>query len=331
MKRRDYGLNLAFEAALLPFAWHPAARVLRRRLGETREMACDELASESLLGPRRYARSLVDVASGILRTAPSPALGVDDAGILEDRIRHLLRPHGTSPARRRLGIAAGVALLLATSLFASFAVVEAKPLPAAPAEWRSQMKNVVGAMMLALALPASGDDLTKGLEALKAGDLVVAAASVERAVAANPRDRDALYTLGVIRWQDAYNVLGAAKKAGTLDAERDRLKKTVTLGHDALRKAVCDRSQPLGCPRLREPPLPSRRRARDRPGRGPDTPRQGGRDPRKGEADEGVRRHLDGAESRRADAASPSAAEEGPGSSSSSPAACPLRRPAIGG
>ncbi len=237
VKRRDYGLNLAFEAALLPFAWHPAARVLRRRLGETREMACDELASESLLGPRRYARSLVDVASGILRTAPSPALGVDDAGILEDRIRHLLRPHGTSPARRRLGIAAGVALLLATSLFASFAVVEAKPLPAAPAEWRSQMKNVVGAMMLALALPASGDDLTKGLEALKAGDLVVAAASVERAVAANPRDRDALYTLGVIRWQDAYNVLGAAKKAGTLDAERDRLKKTVTLGHDALRKA----------------------------------------------------------------------------------------------
>jgi beta-lactamase regulating signal transducer with metallopeptidase domain len=49
VKRRDYGLNLAFEAALLPFAWHPAAVVLRRRLGETREMACDELASESLL------------------------------------------------------------------------------------------------------------------------------------------------------------------------------------------------------------------------------------------------------------------------------------------
>jgi alkyl sulfatase BDS1-like metallo-beta-lactamase superfamily hydrolase len=99
------------------------------------------------------------------------------------------------------------------------------------------MKHVVGAMMLALALPASGDDLTKGLEALKAGDLVVAAASVEQAVAANPSDRDALYTLGVIRWQDAYNALGAARKAGTLDAERDRLKKTVTLGHDALRKA----------------------------------------------------------------------------------------------
>jgi len=238
VRRRDYGVNLAFETALLPFAWHPAARLLRRRLGETREMACDELASERLLGARRYARSLVVVASGIGRPAPSPALGVDDAGILEDRIRHLLRPRGTSPARRRLGIAAGVALLLATSLSASFAVVEAKPLPAAPAEWRSQVKHVVGAMILAIGLPASGDELAKGLEALKAGDLATATASVERAVAASPNDRDALYTLGVIRWQDAWNGLGAAKKAGSLDAERDRLKKTVTLGHDALRKAI---------------------------------------------------------------------------------------------
>lgn len=57
---------------------------------------------------RRYARSLVVVASGVGRTAPSPALGVDDAGILEDRIRHLLRPRGTSPARRRTGRAARI-------------------------------------------------------------------------------------------------------------------------------------------------------------------------------------------------------------------------------
>ena len=239
VRRRDYALNLAFETLLLPFAWHPAALVLRRKLGETREMACDELAAGLLLGPRRYARSLVAVASGIGRASPSPALGVDDAGILEDRIRHLLRPRGASPARRRLGIAAGVALLLLTTLSASVAVVEAKPLPAAPAEWRSEMKNVVAAMVLALGLPASGDELTKGLEALKAGDLVAAENSVEKAVAANPKDRDAHYTLGVIRWQDAYNGVGEARKAGKItSADRDRLKKTVALGHDSFRKAT---------------------------------------------------------------------------------------------
>jgi hypothetical protein len=101
------------------------------------------------------------------------------------------------------------------------------------------MKHVVAAMVLALGLPASGDELTNGLEALKAGDLATAAASVERAVAANPGDRDALYTLGVIRWQDAWNGVGEARKAGKIAAaDRDRLKKTVTLGHDSLRKAL---------------------------------------------------------------------------------------------
>jgi hypothetical protein len=101
------------------------------------------------------------------------------------------------------------------------------------------MKHVVAAMVLALGLPASGDELTKGLEALKAGDLATATASVEKAVAANPNDRDAHYTLGVIRWQDAYNGLGEARKAGKMAAaDRDRMKKTVALGHDSLRKAI---------------------------------------------------------------------------------------------
>jgi tetratricopeptide (TPR) repeat protein len=240
VRRRDYARNLLHEVALLPFAWHPSARVLRRRLDETREMACDELASEKVLEPRCYARSLVAVAAASRGRGLSPAFGVNDAGILEERIRHLLRPRGGSGRLRRLEAAAGVALLLLTSVSASFAVVEAEPLPAtAPAEWRSQMKHVVGAVVLALGLPASGDELAKGLEALKAGDLSTAAASVEKAVAANPKDRDALYTLGVIRWQEAYNGLGAAKKAGKIEgAERDRLKKTVTLGHDAIGKAI---------------------------------------------------------------------------------------------
>jgi beta-lactamase regulating signal transducer with metallopeptidase domain len=240
VKRRDFASNLAHEAALVPFSWHPVVRLLRRRLDETREMACDELACERLLEPRRYAKSLLAVASAVSGPAPAPGLGVNDGDILEERIRHLLRPRGGTAGRTRLAVAAGVALLLATSLFASWAVVEAKPLPAgSPAEWRSQMKHAALAVVLALGLTANGDDLAKGLEALEAGDLKVAAASVEKAVAANPKDRDALYTLGVIRWQSTYNALQQTKKSGGLEpAARDALRKDVASGHDALGKAI---------------------------------------------------------------------------------------------
>ncbi len=240
VKRRDYALNVLAEVALLPFAWHPAALLLRRRLDETREMACDELASEVVLEPRRYARSLVAVATASCRMAPCPALGVNDAGILEERIRHLLRPRDASPRRRRLGFAAGVALLLVTSLLASRAVVEAKPLPAvSQAEWRSQMKNVVSAMVLALGVSGGGQELDKGLQAMHKGDLPAASAIVEKVIAANPANRDALYTLGVIRWQEAYDGVEAARAAGKIDvATRDQLRKCVTSGHDALEKAL---------------------------------------------------------------------------------------------
>lgn len=240
VRRRDFAANLAHEWALVPFCWHPVVRHIRRRLDETREMACDELASERLLEPRRYAKSLLAVASGIAGSAPAPGLGVNDGDILEERIRHLLRPRGGTAGRTRLAVAVGVALLLATSLFASYAVVEAKPLPATvPAEWRSQMKHAALAVVLALGLPANGDDLTKGLEALKAGDLKVASTNVEKAIAANPKDRDALYTLGVIRWQATYNALQGMKKAGGLEpAARDALRKDVASGHDALGKAI---------------------------------------------------------------------------------------------
>ena len=240
VRRRDYAMNLLAEAALLTVAWHPAAGVLRRRLDETREMACDELASGIVLEPRRYARSLVAVATVSRRPVPCPALGVNDAGILEERIRHLLRPRDASPRRRRLGLAAGVALLLVTSLFASLAVVEAKPLPAGtPAEWRSQMNHVVSAMVLALGVSGSGNQLDKGLEAMQKGDLAGASAIVEKVIAANPKDRDALYTLGVLRWQAAYNGLQESKKAGKIDvATRDQIRKSVASGHDALGKAL---------------------------------------------------------------------------------------------
>ena len=101
------------------------------------------------------------------------------------------------------------------------------------------MKHAALAALLALGLPASGNDLEKGIEALKAGDLKVASASVEKAIAANPKDRDALYTLGVIRWTEVYNGLGEMKKTGSVPpAAREAFRKSLASGHDALGKAI---------------------------------------------------------------------------------------------
>jgi beta-lactamase regulating signal transducer with metallopeptidase domain len=240
VRRRDFLANLAHELALAPFAWHPAAGVLRRRLDRTREMACDELASERLLGPRRYARSLVAVAAGISTFAPAPTLGINDAGTLEERVRHLLVRRATPDGRRPLRALLAVGLLLFTAISASRAIVEAEPVPTgSSAKGRSSMNHVLNALILALAMPAGGNELEKGLAAFEKGDLVTASASVERAIAANPKDRDALYTLGVIRWKESYEAIGKFPKGGQLDqVAQKRLQKSLTSGHDALAKAL---------------------------------------------------------------------------------------------
>ena len=109
--RRDYALNLLGEALLLPVAFHPAVRFLRRRIAAAREVACDELAVERLVAPRDYARALLGLAS-TLAGLPRPAhtLGVFDADILEERMRRLSARLPLLP--RRLAHAALAAALL---------------------------------------------------------------------------------------------------------------------------------------------------------------------------------------------------------------------------
>ncbi len=97
VRRRDYLCNLICELLLLPVAFHPLSSIIKRRLGETRELACDELAA-SELSPAGYARALVRMADQIsqfaLPAAPRPdyTLGVFDADILEERVMRLMRP-----------------------------------------------------------------------------------------------------------------------------------------------------------------------------------------------------------------------------------------------
>ena len=120
--RRDYLGNLIAEFLLLPVAFHPLTWLLKRRLAEARELACDEWAAR-VLDPARYARSLVRIANQISsRTSATLkldyTLGVFDANILEERVMTLLKPR----ARGRLAkfsVVAGTLAIVSSCLLAA--------------------------------------------------------------------------------------------------------------------------------------------------------------------------------------------------------------------
>ena len=119
VRRRDYAVNLLCEVLLLPVAFHPAVRIVRRRLAEAREMACDEAALEIVSGPRAYARSLLSLAAtaaGLPR--PSTTLGVLDAHTLEVRMKRILDV-GPRMATPRARASLGAALLLLAGIAAA--------------------------------------------------------------------------------------------------------------------------------------------------------------------------------------------------------------------
>jgi beta-lactamase regulating signal transducer with metallopeptidase domain len=120
VRRRDCLVNLICEFVLLPLVFHPAAWLLKRRIEETRELACDEAAAGLLVSAPEYARSLMNLAQSIAARSsafsPRYTLGVFDANILEERIMRLLdnRPQ-ESPRRARLQLGgATLALVVAT-------------------------------------------------------------------------------------------------------------------------------------------------------------------------------------------------------------------------
>jgi beta-lactamase regulating signal transducer with metallopeptidase domain len=141
VRRRDYAANLLCEALLLPIAFHPAVRLVRRRLAETREMACDEAVLETLLGRRSYARSLLSLAAGVAGLPrPTHTLGVLDAHTLEVRMKSILdhRPRVGLPAARAL-LGAALLLLGGIALAASGVTVRA-----VAADARGDLRPFVG-------------------------------------------------------------------------------------------------------------------------------------------------------------------------------------------
>lgn len=96
--------------------WYPGWRVVRRRLRDAAERACDLVVVETYPScKRQYAEAILDVLSlDARRRRGALALGIDGPGPLEQRIERILHPPA-SGRRRTLGYAAiGVVALALT-------------------------------------------------------------------------------------------------------------------------------------------------------------------------------------------------------------------------
>jgi bla regulator protein blaR1 len=114
IRRRDYAWNILYELIFLPISFHPAAALVKRRINETRELACDETVGELVMDARDYARSLVGLAnSASLSSRPTYILGVADADILERRIMKLIE-RMPSASKRSARVWLVIALFLLT-------------------------------------------------------------------------------------------------------------------------------------------------------------------------------------------------------------------------
>jgi beta-lactamase regulating signal transducer with metallopeptidase domain len=118
VKRGDFLTNLLCELAALPIWFHPLTFMLKRQIGRTRELACDELVTRHVLTPKVYARSLL-WAADVSRQYSSQAfmLSIFDGKILEERIVRLMRNNRRlGPGLARVTMFTALAMLCAAAL-----------------------------------------------------------------------------------------------------------------------------------------------------------------------------------------------------------------------
>ncbi len=123
IRRHDFLLNFLYELLLVPVSFHPAALLIKARIDQSRELACDEMAAEQLSTRTNYARALLSIAES-MSTRPSVqsnyALGLFDTNSLEERIMNLLKtsnPIGKGWGQALAAVVSG--LLLAACLAVS--------------------------------------------------------------------------------------------------------------------------------------------------------------------------------------------------------------------
>jgi beta-lactamase regulating signal transducer with metallopeptidase domain len=136
--RNDFIWNIAIEFFGVVLFYHPVFHWMRRRIQETRELACDDMAAEVLSGRHLYARNLLNLTQKMLSAAAIPqpgcALGIFEGEVLERRIMNLLEKRSQYPRLRAFSSAIfGCCLVCATcALSASFGLKLVQAQSAAP-------------------------------------------------------------------------------------------------------------------------------------------------------------------------------------------------------
>ncbi len=124
VRRKDFLSNIFIETLGVLLFYHPAFHWIRRRIHETRELACDDMAADAMSGRHVYARSLLRLAQKMLSAAVAPqsgcALGIFEGEVLEKRIMNLLKNRSKySHLRVVTSIALGSCLLLGTCMLSA--------------------------------------------------------------------------------------------------------------------------------------------------------------------------------------------------------------------
>jgi beta-lactamase regulating signal transducer with metallopeptidase domain len=121
VRRKDFLTKLLCELVSLPISFHPVTWLIKRKIEQQRELACDEVVTREVLQPETYARSLLRAADlSILPARRSVMLSVFDGRMLEQRIRQLTRKRLSLNNRSaRMMTAAVLGALCLSSVFGS--------------------------------------------------------------------------------------------------------------------------------------------------------------------------------------------------------------------
>ena len=132
IERHDYAKNLFYEAASVLAAFHPVIWMVKGQIVQSREMICDAMVADRLVGRKAYRQSLLRLAARMMNrhSVGIPAVGMFDAGILEKRIMAMKAKRSVPGRAVRAGLSGCVALLLAGVLATGCALAKQVKEPA---------------------------------------------------------------------------------------------------------------------------------------------------------------------------------------------------------
>jgi len=148
VKRNDFLLNLVYEIASIPIAFHPITPLIKQRIEDLRELACDEIAAAETGSRSEYASSLLRIAQSIsgesMRQQASHVLGLFETNNLEERIMNLLarkKQIGESVGRIVLGVVGAVFAAVCLGMSGFALQVSAATSEAYSGTWRGHYKG----------------------------------------------------------------------------------------------------------------------------------------------------------------------------------------------